>query len=203
MSRIATLLWDVGGVLLTNGWDTASRQRAVEQFDLDWDSYEERHQGVVEEFETGRLRLDAYIERVVRPDEHGVDRESFRDFMLSRSRLHPECALDLVDRLAGSEGLLQVTLNNESLDLNLHRIAEFDLRGRFVAFFSSCFLGVKKPDPGIYRKALWIAQRDAEECLFVDDRESNLEPARDLGMRTILFEDHASLAAQLEDTGLL
>lgn len=203
MAAITTVLWDVGGVLLTNGWDTPVRQEAVERFSLDPEPFEARHREVLEAFECGRVGLDAYVERVVRPDEHAVDRRAFRDFMLSRSRLLADTALPLVDRLAGPGGPLQVTLNNESLDLNLHRIAGFGLQRRFTAFFSSCFLGVKKPDLALYQRALWITHRTAAECLFIDDREANLEPARRLGMHTLRFEGHARLEARLAEAGLL
>lgn len=200
---ITAVFWDVGGVLLTNGWDSACRRVAVERFHLDGSAYEARHRELAEAFEVGRLRLDDYVERAVRPDAPGVDPDAFRGFMRSCSRRHPDSALELVDRLAAHGGLLQATLNNESLDLNLHRIAAFDLRDRFTAFFSSCFLGVRKPDPTVYRRALWIAQRDAPECLYIDDREPNLEPARDLGMHTHRFDGRAKLRDRLEELGLL
>ena len=36
MADVNTLFWDNGGVILTNGWDRGSRQKAVEKFHLDW-----------------------------------------------------------------------------------------------------------------------------------------------------------------------
>ncbi len=83
-----------------------------------------------------------------------------------------------------------------------YRIREFQLTRNFSAFFTSCYLGVRKPDDAIYRLALDITQRAPEQCLFIDDREANLEPARRLGMRTIHFQNPAQLAQELKQEGV-
>ena len=44
MVEITTLFWDVGGVVLTNGWDSEGRHRAAEQFRLDWQDFQSRHE---------------------------------------------------------------------------------------------------------------------------------------------------------------
>jgi len=196
MAEITTLFWDVGGVLLTNGWDTASREEATDRFDLDWGGFQERHELVVTEFEKGAIGLDEYLECTVFHRERDFSREAFRDFMFEQSRAHDD-VLELVDRLLDSGDHLMATLNNESRPLNLYRIEEFDLGDRFAAFFSSGFLGVKKPEKAIYRTALDVTQRCPEECLFIDDRPLNLETAESLGIRTIHYEGLEALEASL------
>jgi FMN phosphatase YigB (HAD superfamily) len=105
--------------------------------------------------------------------------------------------------LARSRDYLMATLNNESLELNLFRIEKFGLQSRFSLFISSCFMGVAKPNPDLFRSALRITQREADECLFIDDREANLESARGLGMRTIRFENCTRLHEELRDHGVV
>ena len=97
---------------------------------------------------------------------------------------------------------LLATLNNESAELNAYRIREFQLTRNFSVFFTSCYLGVRKPDDAIYRLALDITQRAPEECIFIDDRLLNLECARRLGMRTIHFQNPAQLAKDLMHEGV-
>ena len=58
-----------------------------------------------------------------------------------------------------AQGWLVATLNNESCELNEHRIKKFKLRELFSIFFTSCYLGVRKPDEKIYQLALGITQR--------------------------------------------
>lgn len=200
MGEITALFWDVGGVLLTNGWDTHSRRAAVERFQLG-EEFEDRHQLVVTPFETGRLSLEEYLERTVfyRPRPFSAD--EFKAFMYAQSQPHPE-TLAVLERLARTRRHVLATLNNEPLELNLYRIERFGLRRYFTAFFSSCFLGVKKPEDAIYRLVLQVTQRAPEECLYIDDRALNLECAGQRGMRTLLYRNPAQLEHELRAAGI-
>lgn len=201
MAKITAVFSDVGGVLLSNGWDRHSRRKLVEQFKLEWDEFEDRHELVATAFETGHLALDHYLERTIfyRPRDFSV--EQARQFMFDESRPCGD-SLALLARLAGSCRYFLATLNNESRELNLHRIERFGLKKYFTVFFSSCFLGVKKPDEEIYVKALEMSQRAPAECVFIDDRALNLECARRLGMRTIQFQDAKQLERELRALGV-
>ncbi len=194
MAELKGLFWDIGGILLTNGWDRGARRTAVETFGLDAEEFESRHHMVEDAFELGHLGLDGYVERTVFHRSRDFTKQAFADFMLAQSKPYPEI-LAIVDRLARSKRYLLATLNNESRELNLHRIERFGLRRYFTVFFSSCFLGVKKPDEAIFRLALQLTQLAPEEALFIDDRALNLECARSYGMHTI----HYQAAAQLQE----
>ena len=199
MAEITTLFFDVGGVILTNGWDTASRSACIASFGLDWDEFNDRHTYVAGEFETGRLTLDGYLNRTVfyRPRDFEVD--EFKAAMQRQSQQLPE-TLDLAREVA--PGRFLATLNNESRELNEYRIETFALREVFNLFLSSCYLGVKKPDARIYEMALELTQSDPAECVFVDDREINLECANLLGINGILFEDASQLRRDLQSLGV-
>ncbi|PYV10345.1 MAG: hypothetical protein DMG23_07990 [Acidobacteria bacterium] len=197
MGEITALFWDVGGVLLTNGWDRASRRQACEKFQLDWEPFEDRHELIAAAFDKGQLGLDEYLERTVFYRSQPFTQKEFKDFMLAQSRCYAE-TLAIVDRLARSKKYLLATINNESTELNVYRINQFGLGNYFTVFFSSCFLGVKKPEEAIYRLALEMTQRAASECLFIDDRELNVECARNCtGMPAIHYQDPAQLEREL------
>ncbi|MBT8207280.1 MAG: HAD family phosphatase [Acidimicrobiia bacterium] len=199
MADITTLLFDVGGVILTNGWDTSSRQACIEAFDLDWDEFDDRHLYVAGEFETGRLTLDGYLDRTVFYKTREFTRDEFKAAMRQQSQRLPE-TLELVAGL--SPGRLLATLNNESRELNEHRIRTFGLADVFTVFLSSCYLGVKKPDARIYEMALELTQSDPSQCVFVDDRAINLECANTLGINGILFENPTRLRYDLQALGV-
>ncbi len=201
MTEVNALFWDVGGVILTNGWDHPARERAAREFHLDGDEFRERHDLAVPALETGQITLDEYLERTVFFQARTFTREAFKAFMFAESREHPETRA-IVAALARSRKYLMATINNEGLELNLHRIQQFNLRTDFVAFFSSCFLGVLKPDPAIYRLALQVTQRAPKECVFIDDRALNLECARGMGMRTIHYQNAPQLRAELRNQGV-
>ena len=201
MSEVTALFFDVGGVLLTNGWDRPSRREAAKKFGLDWDDFEDRHELLLHGFETGTVSLEAYLNRVVFYRERNFSKPEFIDFIHSESRAMPE-TLDVLRRVACREKYLVATLNNESRDLNEYRIRTFNLREYFDVFLSSCYLGVRKPDAAIYKLALSITQRAGSECVFVDDRGLNLECARELDMHTIQFKDAAQLERELKGFGV-
>jgi putative hydrolase of the HAD superfamily len=198
---ITTIFFDIGGVLLTDGWGKAARQAAVERFNLDWDEFVDRHEKVAHAVETNRLSLEKYLDSVIFYQPRAFTRDEFRDFIFAQSQPKPD-SLEIVRRLAESRQYLMATINNEMMELNLYRIQQFGLRSYFSAFFSSCFLGMWKPDEAIYRVALEVTQHDPSECIFIDDREVNLECPRRLGMHTIRFQDGEQLRRELEENGL-
>jgi putative hydrolase of the HAD superfamily len=199
--KITAIFSDVGGVLLSNGWDLEARRRLVEEFRLDGDEFEDRHELVVTAFETGRLSLEHYLDRTIFYCSREFSKEQIRQFMFAQSQPKAE-SLALLERLAASRRYLLATLNNESRELNLHRIERFALKNYFTVFFSSCFLGVKKPDDEIYLKALQMTQRAPAECVFIDDRALNLDAPRRLGMLAVQFRSAAQLEQELRRLGM-
>lgn len=201
MAGIEMLFWDNGGVILTNGWDRGSRKKAVEQFHLDWEDFADRHELMLDAFETGEITLDQYLQRTVFYRPHPFTIEDFKAFMFSQSQPLPE-SLDVLAHLARTRRCGMAALNNESRELNEYRIARFRLRDYFESFFSSCYLGLRKPDAEIYRRVLAITQRKPEACVMIDDRDLNLECARELGMHTIQFQNPAQLRDALAGLGV-
>ena len=201
MAEISALFWDNGGVILTNGWDRDSRERAVEKFHLDWADFEDRHELMLHTFETGELTLDEYLRRTVFYRPRPFTPEEFKTFMFEQSQPFPE-SIEFLGALAQTRRYLLAALNNESLEINEYRIAKFKLRDYFVAFFSSCYLGLRKPGAEIYKRVLQITQRKPEECILIDDRGLNLEYAREMGMNTIQFLNVAQLRDDLARFGV-
>jgi putative hydrolase of the HAD superfamily len=201
MAEITTLFWDNGGVILTNGWDRDARKLAVGTFHLDWEDFEDRHELVLDAFETGALSLDDYLKRTVFYRPRSFTIEDFKKFMFEQSQPFPD-SLAFTGELARSRKYLMAALNNESLEINEYRIKTFHLRDYFEAFFSSCYLGVRKPEAGIYKLALKITQRQPSECILIDDRGLNLECARELGMNTIQYKNLAQLREDLARFGV-
>ena len=201
MSKITAVFCDVGGVLLTNGWDHAERARLVEQFGLDGADFDARNQMVSAAFDAGQLDIDQYLDRTIFYRPQSFRKQEARDFMYAQSEALPD-SIALIGRLRQARTVFLATLNNESRELNLHRIEKFGLRTYFSAFFCSCYLGVSKPHPQIYRMALDISQRQPEECVFIDDRSLNLECARRLGLHTIQFLNAGQMESDLRTLGV-
>jgi putative hydrolase of the HAD superfamily len=196
LPTIKALFWDVGGVLLSNAWDRKQREQTLEHFKLDEAEFADRHELVVSSFERGKIDLNEYLTRTIFYRPRPFTQDEFRQYIYSLSR--PDRAvLDFAQSLSDSEKYLMGTINNESLDLNQYRIEKFGLRKIFRLFVSSCFVGLRKPEPDIYKLALEITQQVPEECCFIDDRALNLEVAKRIGMNVVEMDDLPQLKTDL------
>jgi putative hydrolase of the HAD superfamily len=198
---ITALFWDIGGVLLTNAWDRTERERAFANFHLDAHEFHSRHEMVVSSFERGKISLDEYLDQTVFYTSRSFTRDAFRDFMFSLSQPLPD-RLPFAQALASSGRYFMGTINNESREVNRYRIEKFGLRPMFRVFFSSCFVGLRKPEREIYRLALETTQFPAEQCCFLDDRAINLEGATQFGMQTILVRSLDQMKDDLAKLGV-
>ena len=198
---ITHVFFDVGGVLGTNGWDREQRAGAVAHFGLDAADLEDRHVESVGSLEQGRMTLDEYLRCAVFYRPRPFTPEEFKAYMFAQSAPFSE-TIDVARELARSGRYRLMTINNESAELNQYRLEHFGLRGMFIAFFSSCWVGILKPAQRIYELALAMSQATPEDSVFIDDRARNLDPARNLGMRTIRFTDAARLRQELAGLGV-
>lgn len=199
--KIELVLFDIGGVLGSNGWDREQRDAAAEHFGLDVADFQYRHEETVGAWESGDISLDEYLDVTIFCAPRTFSRDTFKAFMFAQSVPWPDSIA--VARRVGEAGIRMATLNNEAEELNVHRIREFGLHDIFPVFFSSCWLGVRKPTRGIYTRVLGMTRADPARTLFIDDREQNLAPATALGMQTIHFRSAGQLAADLSSHGIL
>jgi putative hydrolase of the HAD superfamily len=202
MTEISTILWDVGGVLLTNGWDHVERAAVLDHFAVDRASVEPRHEVTNDPWEKGLITVDQYLQQAVFFEPRPFTPTAFLHEMKERSQLLPNGAIRILQELAASEEVELAMLNNEARELNDYRIERFALDRCFDVFLSSCYLGLRKPDAKIFELALDVLQRDPQEVAFIDDREQNCVAAEALGIHAIRYQDEAQCVQALEHFGL-
>jgi putative hydrolase of the HAD superfamily len=198
---ITTLFLDIGGVLLTNGWDHQARQQAATNFNLELAEMEDRHHLTFDTYEEGKLTLAEYLGRVVFYQERPFTRPQFRRFMFAQSQPYPQM-IELVRKLKEKYGLKIVVVSNEGRELNAYRVRKFRLDGFVDAFVSSCFVHVRKPDADIFRLALDIAQASAQQVVYIENTPMFVQIAEGLGIQSILHTDYMSTCAKLASFGL-
>lgn len=199
--RPTALFLDVGGVLLTNGWDRSMRKRAAETFHLDPADMDERHHLTFDTYELGKLSLEEYLNRMVFYKDQPFSREEFKAFMFAQSQPFPQM-IDLVRNLKKTHGLKVAVVSNEGRELTTYRIQKFGLQ-EFVDFFiASSFVHFRKPDSDIYRIALDIAQVPIEQVLYIEDRLMFVEVAQGMGIRSIHHTGFESTRESLASLGL-
>jgi len=197
------ILFDVGGVLLTNGWDQNERAAAIKNFHLDAKALETRHAEVFSAWERGEISGKAYLNTVVFYEPRDFSRGEFFAFMLAQSKLLPNGALPILEELSASNHYMLGALNNEARETNAHRFSRFGLRRYFKVAFSSCYVGLRKPELAMYRRALDILGREPKRVLFIDDREENVAGGAVAGMTAIRFTGADALRRELAGLGVL
>jgi putative hydrolase of the HAD superfamily len=202
MSDISTILWDVGGVLLTNGWDHKERAAVMAHFNIDLASFEERHPEPNDIWEKGFITVDDYLQRTIFWKPRSFTPNEVLAAMKAESKLLPDSGIGVLESLAASAQVDLGMLNNEARELNDYRIEEFGFRGYFDFFFSSCYVGLRKPGVQIFKLALDALQCEPSEVIFIDDRAGNAEAAASLGINAIRYEGSAHLTGRLRELGI-
>jgi putative hydrolase of the HAD superfamily len=193
-----TIFLDIGGVLLTNGWDHPARQKAAQYFDLNFEEMDALHQFIFNIYEIGKITLNQYLDTVVFTKPRRFSHQEFKEFMFAQSEELPEMLAWLTAWKQQTHHRI-ISINNEGKELNDYRIKKFKLRNCFDAFISSCEVGMAKPDPQIFRLALGIAHAKAEDSIYVDDRPMLVLAAASLGIRASRHEGFRQTRTILEN----
>lgn len=191
------ILFDVGGVLLTNGWDLPARAAVIEHFNLDLAEFEALHLNYYDAWERASISVTEYLNATVFYEPRGFSRDEFFAAICAQSKPQPDGALGILAELAASNQYLLGALNNEARETNEYRFDCFELRKFFHLALSSCYLGLRKAEPAIYRRALDILGGPPERILFIDDRPENVAGAADAGMKALRFEGAEALRREL------
>lgn len=191
------ILFDVGGVLLTNSWDVRQRAQVAAHFHLDEGDLQTRHAEVMELWERGGIAMSTYLDVAVFHEPRSFSRDEFVACMLDQSKLLPEGAMEILKELSASGRYLLGSLNNEARELNEYRFKAFGLRNYFDVALTSCYLGLRKPDLAIYQRAIDIVGGPPERILFIDDRPENVAGAQAAGLVALHFTDADALRDEL------
>lgn len=186
------VFFDIGGVLLSDGWGHVARQAAAKKFKLDYQPMDILHDFIFNTYEIGKITLDNYLDTVVFNHPRDFTKEDFKTFMFAQSHELPDMLKWLKQWSKDNPEVRIISINNEPKELNDYRIKKFELHECFDAFISSCEVGMRKPDPGIYSLAMGIAHATPEQCIYFDDRPMLIDAAQKLGIKSY---QHKGLSA--------
>ncbi|WP_040800916.1 HAD family hydrolase [Nocardia higoensis] len=152
--------------------------------------------------ERGETTIKEFLEGVcVRVESaHGVrvDIRALAAAMSASRGLRPDM-MELVEEL--SSGYDLAVLTNNVAENKSHLAHTLPLE-HFRMVLNSAELGLRKPDPEVYRELLRRLDRTAAEVVYIDDFEENLPPAEDLGITVIHYRDTDALRESLRGLGI-
>ena len=198
-TAIACLFVDVGGVLLTNGWDHHARRRAAKNFNLPWAEMEERHRLVFETHEEGKLTFEEYLGWVVFYQRRSFTRAQFRRFMFTQSKPYSKM-IDLVAQLKIQYGLKIAVVSNESREVNAYRIRKFT--DRFVDTLFPPASSTSASRCGNLSVGAGYCPAPVQQVVYIENTPMFVQIAEGLGIRSILHTDYKSTCAKLASFGL-
>lgn len=201
MKKIKALFTDIGGVILSNGWDHIGREKAVEKFNLNKDEINQRHHLTYDTFELGKIDLNTYLKRTVFYKKRKFTVKEFKDFMFAQSVSYPHM-IKMIKELKAKNNLRTIAVSNEAKELNNYRIKKFKLKEIIDAFISSSYVHFRKPDVDIFKIALDVAQFEPDEVVYLEDRMMFVEVASSLGINAVHHTDYASTVYKLANFGL-
>jgi len=196
---LKVLFLDVGGVLLTNGWGHESRAAAAKLFNLNYEEINRLHEFIFNVYEIGNLTLEEYLDTVIFNQPREFTKEDFKSFMFAQSIELPGMLQWVIDWKNAGCGFRIISINNEPKELNDYRIKKFKLHRCFDAFISSCEVGMRKPDPRIFKLAMGVALAAPEQCYYFDDRLMLVEAAARLGINAFHHKGFESSKSIIEN----
>lgn len=201
---IKTIFFDIGGVLLTNGWDRNQRTHALKSLGMtDLSGYEARHADANYFWERGLKDIRWFFQKTVFYDWRRFEFEDLWAAMVAEQGLLENGAVEILKKLHATRKYRLATLTNESKELNTYRMTAFGLKDYFDFFICSAYVNEMKPAPKIYLEAIEVSGREPAECVFIDDKQENVDAAIRQEMRGILYRNPEQLEEDLRDLGVV
>lgn len=199
---ITTLFLDIGGVLLTNGWDTELRKKTAAHFGLDYEEIYHRHHVTYDTYEEGKMSLDEYLWQIIFYEKRDFTPDDVKKYILEEAKPHQDM-IDLVTRLKAVYGLRVAVVSNEGREVAEDRIERFNLKSFVDFFIVSAFVHFRKPDLDIYRLAIDVAQVKPQQVAYIEDRPLLCEVASRLGINSVLNRNATETREKLAKLGLV
>ncbi len=205
-TQFEAILFDVGGVMLTNGWDHNERAAVLDSFAITGaarERLEARHTAPYDALERDQITTDEFLQQAIFFEPRSFTPAEFLEAMKQQSKILPDNAMGILAEVSASDNWVVGLLNNESRVLHEYRMETFGI-GKFVDVqFSSPYMGLRKPEPAIYKRALDILGLPGSQVIFIDDRANNANAAAAAGMRALQFLGQQKLRDDLHQLGII
>lgn len=184
---IRGFLIDLGGVLLSNGWDHRLRALVAKKYSLDYEEFSKRHESIFDFYERGKMTFEEYLDWTIFHVPRAFSKRDLIQFILAEAKAYPEM-IEFIKKIKNQFGLKICALSNEGKELALDRVKRFDLESFIDFFVISSFVGLRKPDADIYKLAISLTQIPPNELCYIDDRALFVERAKEFGLHAICHE---------------
>ena len=197
---IKTIIFDLGGIFFEVNWEEVNKE-LVNKVNVPIFPKEGRYEFYLD-FALGKISSKEYFDKLLKTVNSSVKRENlkkaYKEAYINNTKIN-ENMLKLAKELHKRYNLICITNTNE-----FHKKIN-ESRGLFKEFdnvFSSFELGKIKNTKNIFIEVLEKLNLNAEDCIFIDDKEENIEIARSVGVNSILFKYFDQLVNELKNNGI-
>ncbi len=192
------IIFDFGNVVLTNDWtirDERKNEEYAKYFGVSIDDLQAGWKANWYDFFVGKTTEDEFWKGFL--DIAGSAKKDIEHakFLWRKYQKPIDGMLELLKKLKQNYRLAGLpNIGKEWLD---YKRGKYNLDELFEVIVDSGHAGIIKPDTEIYELVLEKMKTSPQECIFIDDKKENLEPAEKLGMKTILFTGIENLKKEL------
>ncbi len=195
MERIKTIIFDLGGVILTLDQPQAVRRFAalgLKDAAKRLDPYTQS--GIFGNLEQGLISAEVFRNQLSRMVGRELSFEECRHAWLGYAKELPQRNIEALKRLREEGYRLLLLSNTNPYMMSWVLSSDFDGNGHSLAhymdaIYTSYQMKVMKPDDTFFRKVLMAEQIPPSSCLFVDDGPRNVAAASQIGMHTFCPEN--------------
>lgn len=200
---IKAIVLDLGGVLID--LDVKACRKAFIEilgfYKID-ELLDPCHQkGIYSDLEEGKISVEEFRNLVIKDSKLGLDPMDVDRCMEALLTGMDPAKVPYLYELASRYDIYALSNNNPIAMRRFHEIYKengLDWKDVFRTEFLSCEMKLLKPDPAIYREALRRIGLPAEEILFVDDSQSNVDAAASLGINSVRYVPGTDLRETIE-----
>ncbi|MDO8460028.1 MAG: HAD family phosphatase [Nanoarchaeota archaeon] len=197
---IKAIIFDLGGVLFfSDGGSYEGREKLAEKLGVDkkklHDIWFKRKDLLI----TGKMSEEEFLKEVIKISATPLSLNHLKRSIRELNEIDNPMS-EVLKKL--KKNYFLAALNNEVKEWNEYRIDKFELNSYFKLIVSSCDVGVAKPDHQIYKILLDKIKIPADNLVFIDNREENLLPAKELGIKTHHFKNKELLLEWFKENNI-
>jgi len=193
---IKTIIFDLNKVLVTHE-DTDLNTEYLETLGIEQKVFWKTANNYIIDYFTGKINLDELLEKTLKNLKLNSNlTEKTKQLHEKGITLVPGIKEILNDLHKSHNLVLLAGDGKDSLELKLNK---FNLKKYFNKIYATCYEGITKESPEIYKKILAYEKTSPSEVLFIDDMALHIEIAKNLGINTIHFKNSTDLREKLAD----
>ena len=194
---IKAIIFDMGGVVFTDVMGD-TYEEVGKKFDIDPKIVKDESRSLRIEWQKNKISTEEFFRQlalILKISDANSLKDAWNEAFIE-NHAPIKKTIEIIKKLKMQGYKIAVLSNVTDMYANHHRDRKDYSLFHFV--FLSFELGMRKPEKEIYEHVVKEMKVKFEECIFIDDKEVNLVTARNLGMKTILFQSAEQMEKELK-----